>query len=80
MMFGSQNDCSGLTLMVYNENRSFQNTLQYQNNESHFLDLVNKIKCDGVAGVKGYFHAFMGLNKNNQIKINIKRILPNQPW
>ena len=66
-------------LGVYNEDKSFQFVFEQKDNKKVFPKLLEKIKTDGVGGLKGYFHAIMGSDKNN-IKINVKRMLSSQPW
>ena len=69
-VFGLRRD-----LGVYNKERDVFGTILPGDNL--FDELTNKIREEGVSGLKGYFYAF---SKDGKIKINPKRIQLPQPW
>ena len=71
------NNCQQLGVFV--EDKSFQVILEKKKNREVFSELFKKIYSDGVGGLKGYFQAIIATDKRC-IKINVKRMLPSQPW
>jgi len=73
-------DYGNAPLMIYNKDKSFLCQMGKEKNEKEYAELVDIIKSHGFKGLKGYFHAVLGKESSKTIKINIKRILPSQPW
>ena len=53
-------------LAIYNKDRSFYITLSKEGNENVYEELSERIKSEGVDGLKGYFHAILEKRKGKK--------------
>ena len=65
-------------LLVYNEKRNFQCTIDPRKLEAQ--ELLSVIRDRGVGGVKAYFWAFMEVGKPNELIVVTDPIHPAQSW
>lgn len=73
---GQDDSCLLMALMIYDETRSVQGRIPYS--DPSYKPLSEKVKAEGVHGVKGYFYAI--IDKDNQLRININDIQPPRLW
>ena len=67
--------------MVYNKDRTFNNSIMKEGNEDVHKELYEKIETEGFRGLKGYFHAILEKKEGSEVfKINAKRICPLEAW